>query len=326
MASTKALCLLVLLVALASGARTRVSLDLSGWLFQGVTPCSTCNCPDATFNQCSPTYNDSNWRALQLPHDFVVEGTFASNQEQSHGYLPRGAAWYRLHLTIPSASQGQSLWVDFDGVYRQSKVYLNGKLLGEHDSGYTSFRYDITSTAIYGGQNVFAVYADASHDECWWYEGGGIYRHVWLTTADPTHILPWGVYASGNISGTITDDTTTGGQVTSAANVHVNTEVINTRTSSYSFIVTSTIKDSKGTVLGVATDKGTLAAGANTTVNQNIMLNSTKISLWSPATPTLYTVTSSLQNVDGTAEIDSVITTFGLRKIRTDANNGFFFK
>jgi beta-galactosidase len=319
----QALCLLVF-VALAAGARQRVSLDLAGWLFQGVTPCSTCNCPDSTFQQCTTTYNDSNWRALLLPHDFVVEGNFSSNQEQSHGYLPRGAAWYRLHYTIPSASQGQSLWVDFDGVYRQSKVYLNGKLLGEHDSGYTSFRYDITSTAIYGGQNVFAVYADASHDEGWWYEGGGIYRHVWLTTTDPTHILPWGVYASANVSGTITDDSTTGGQLTSAANVHVNTEVINTRSASYSFIVTSTIKDAAGNVLGTATDKGTLNAGANTTVIQNINLNSTKISLWSPATPTLFTVTSSLQNVDGTSEIDSVVTTFGIRKIRLDANNGFY--
>src|SRR6185369_7874037 len=125
-------------------------------------------------------FDDKAWRLLHLPHDFVVEGAFDEKADGSHGFLPKGLGWYRKTFDLPASDKGRSLWIDFDGVYRNSSVWLNGKLLGKHASGYTSFRYDISNVAHYGAKNFLAVRVDARNNEGWWYEGGGIYRHVWL--------------------------------------------------------------------------------------------------------------------------------------------------
>eukprot|EP01084_Bolivina_argentea_P215362 365614_1 len=140
-------------------------------------------------------YDDSNWTVKNIPHDFIVEtGAFNKNNEESHGYLPKNISWYRKHFSLDSSFKGQSIWIDFDGVYRNSDVWLNGIYLGNHQSGYTSFRWYIDQANLTFGtnsDNVLAMRVDPTKDEGWWYEGGGIYRHVWLQIANPIHIKPW---------------------------------------------------------------------------------------------------------------------------------------
>ena len=141
-----------------------------------------------------PSFDDHGWREVDLPHDWVVEGAFDPEGEYSHGFLPTGVGWYRRRFRLPGADQGNQLWVKFDGVFRNSTVWLNGFWLGHHRSGYTSFRYDISDVANYGAENVLSVRVDATEEEGWWYEGAGIYRHVWLVRADRLHVAPDGIF------------------------------------------------------------------------------------------------------------------------------------
>jgi len=115
---------------------------------------------------CKSSFDDSTWRDLNLPHDFVVEGTFTPNGDRGHGYLPKGVGWYRKHFAVPETEKGKSIWIFFDGSYRATQVWLNDVLLGYHASGYTSFRFPIDDVAHYGQQeNVLAVRTDCTHNE-----------------------------------------------------------------------------------------------------------------------------------------------------------------
>ena len=164
--------------------RQRILFD-ADWRFQKETPVGSVRAASAG-DPTQPVFNEAGWRTVHLPHDYVVEGTFTPTADPSHGSLPTMPAWYRKSFTLPASARGKAVWIDFDGVYRDSKVYLNGQLLGEHPSGYTGFRYDISKLAYYdGASNVLAVHVDPTAQEGWWYEGGGIYRHVWLNIAAP---------------------------------------------------------------------------------------------------------------------------------------------
>jgi len=213
-----------------------------------------------------PNYNDNSWRTLNIPHDFVVEATFDKAGDQSHGYLPKGIGWYRKHFTVPQSYQGKKIWIYFDGIYRDSAVYLNGVLLGNHPSGYTSFYYFVDNLLNYGGaDNVLAVRANAVQNEGWWYEGGGIYRHVWMYVTDNLHIGQWGIYAPSTVTGSISWNPT---PKASTAQVNVETTVVNSYAQSKSFSLATTIVDSKGQTVGKAVSPANLNAGANTTISQ----------------------------------------------------------
>ena len=125
--------------------------------------------------------DDRQWQRVHLPHDYVLDGAgkgYSSANDRSHGYLPVQLAWYRKHFVIPQSDEGKVLRLEFDGVFRDSEVWLNGRFLGRHPSGYTPFGFDISKTARYGAENVIVVRVDPRQFEGWWYEGGGIYRHV----------------------------------------------------------------------------------------------------------------------------------------------------
>lgn len=141
-------------------------------------------------------YDDRQWQPVHLPHDYVLDqsGNYSPTNDRNHGYLPVDVAWYRKHFTIPQSDEGKIVQLTFDGVFRDSQVWLNGQFLGHHPSGYTPFYFDITRTARYGAENVLVVRVDPRHFEGWWYEGGGIYRHVSLTATDPLHVPTWGTY------------------------------------------------------------------------------------------------------------------------------------
>ena len=158
-------------------------------------------------------FADSAWRALNVPHDWSIEGPFDQNAPTlgNGGYLPAGIGWYRKHFTLPAALQGKRIFVEFDGVMANASIYINGTLLGTRANGYISFRYEITAQASFGGSgNVIAVRANNSAQPASrWYAGAGIYRHVRIIATDPVHVAQWATF--------VTTPTAT----TSAATVHV---------------------------------------------------------------------------------------------------------
>ncbi len=278
----------------------------------------------------SSAYDDSSWRRLNIPHDYVVEGTFDSKAENQHACLPVEPAWYRKTISIPASDQGRRLWLEFDGVYRDSQMWLNGHFLGRHPSGYTSFRYDISEIAKPGTNNLLVVRVDPSGFEGWWYEGGGIYRHTRLVSVAPTHVAPWGVHVVPKVSNPRDG-------VQADARVEITTTLENTAPDATRATVLSEVLDTNGTV--IAKDRATyhLAATASTDFQQTLTLS--KANLWSCDRPYLYHlrtrvfVTPSPRGEGGrdiqkptTSEtpVDQTITSFGVRTIRFDVDHGFF--
>lgn len=260
------------------------------------------------------SYDDSNWRKVHLPHDYIVEGTFSPTADGNHGYLPIVPAWYRKSFSIPASDKGKSLWVDFDGVYRDSNVWLNGHYLGLHQSGYTSFRYDISSAAIYGGKNVLSVSVDPRRTEGWWYEGGGIYRHVWLNVANRIHVAPWGTFVSSQLP----EPSASGKSLSSLLSIQ--TKVVNASTSTANCIVVSTVLDSENHMVAVARGRVSIRAGVDQTVFQHAPVVHPK--LWSLQSPYLYHLQTTVQM--GGQLIDTTTTNFGIRTIRFDPASGFY--
>ncbi len=145
-----------------------------------------------------PAFDDSSWQRVSLPHDWVVDLPYSSEASHSHGYkcigwnYPRNSVgWYRKHLTVPAEDKGKQVWIEFEGIFRDSEVFCNGFYLGHERSGYSSFFYDLTPYLDYGGDNVITVRCNASTEEGWYYEGAGIYRNVWLHKAGPVMLEPY---------------------------------------------------------------------------------------------------------------------------------------
>ncbi len=155
-----------------------------------------------TLDIVKPNFPDTQWRQVDLPHDWAVELPFDSKADYQHGFKDidpvkgTNIGWYRRTFELPKDDAKRALWIEFDGVYRNSLVWLNGHFLGRHRSGYTSFSYDICKYANFGGKSTLVVRVDASRFEGWFYEGAGIYRHAWLVKTDPVHIAHWGTYVT----------------------------------------------------------------------------------------------------------------------------------
>ena len=143
------------------------------------------------------TVNDNNWRSLDLPHDWAIEGPFSDTLENNTGLLPwKGIGWYRKHFTVSEKDKGKRIYVDFDGAMANAKVWLNGKFVGEWPYGYTSFRLDLTPYIIAGKENVIAVRLDTKNWDSRWYPGAGLYRNVWLVKTSQLHIAYNGVFCT----------------------------------------------------------------------------------------------------------------------------------
>ncbi len=143
-----------------------------------------------------PGLDDSGWRKLNLPHDWSIEGPHNSANASGTGYLPGGIGWYRKSFRLAEALSGRKIFIEFDGVYRDSDVWINGHLLGHRPSGYSSFEYDLTPYVNFGTRaNLVAVRVDHSAAaDSRFYTGSGIYRHVWLTVTEAVHVVRWGTY------------------------------------------------------------------------------------------------------------------------------------
>jgi beta-galactosidase len=262
-------------------------------------------------------YDDSAWRQLNLPHDWVVELPFDSSADGSHGFKPVGYSsfginnigWYRRTFTLPTNDAGQALWLEFDGVYRNCLVWLNGHILGRNVSGYSSFYFDATPYANPGGTNVLVVRVDASRFEGWFYEGAGIYRHVWLTTENPVHVAEWGTFVA------------TTSLVGSNATLTVQTDVTNqSGTATANGSLTSTIFDASSNAVATVTSAVSVPAGQDLVVTQTIAL--ANANLWSLQTPYLYKLVTTVSNQNAVADIYN--TPFGVRTVSIDSTNGVF--
>jgi beta-galactosidase len=261
----------------------------------------------------STAFDDSSWRTVHLPQDYIVEGTFTNTADTGHGSLPLETAWYRKSFYLPPAAQGQSIWLDFDGVYHNSMVWLNGHYLGFWHSGYAPFRYDVSQFAIPGATNLLAVHVDPSGFEGWWYEGGGIYRHVWLTVANPLHVAPWGTFVAAEVQGPDTNGN-------ASATLTITTTLTNASAQAESCAVVSQVVGPDGVSPGTATTSLTVPGGTATNVIQVVPVANAL--LWSIELPQLYLLHTSIQVNSQT--VDNCDTTFGIRSLRYDVNNGFF--
>ncbi len=261
--------------------------------------------------EAASAFDDAAWRTVQLPHDYIVEGHYDRKGIQNHGFLPLYSAWYRKRFDVPAGDGGKSLWLDFEGVYRDAHVYLNGKFLGRHRGGYTPFRFDISDAVVFGGSNILAVYVDPTKLEGWFYEGGGIYRHVWLNTADPLHVAPWGVYVVSKVHQPRT---------TPWADLTIETKIANQGSQRQTCTVRSSIYDSSQRLIASVSNDLTVLQGESATLIQTTHVP--EALLWSLARPHLYTlVTHVLRDHE---PIDSHLQRFGIRTLRYDANKGFF--
>ena len=276
--------LLVLLAVLCSlqyvDARTRECFD-NGWRFILAD----------TASMSSPSYQDGFWRTLNLPHDWAIEGDFyvGNPSGAGGGALPGGVGWYRKHFDISSFSPLTShLYLEFDGVYMNSTVYINGQKVGYRPYGYSSFEYDITPY-VHEGENVVAVRVDNSDQpNSRWYSGCGIYRHVWLTKTSPIHVKHWGVYVhDGKVD--VDYENPTKQKVT----------------------VVNTLIDANGKTIAIA-------KGNHSPLTSHL----SRLHKWSCDDPYIYKVRTQLL-VAGKV-VDEVETTTGFRDFKFDAKTGFW--
>jgi beta-galactosidase len=267
-----------------------------------------------------PAFDDSNWRLVDLPHDWSIEdlpvqsdsvmGPFSKSSEgkMRTGYTIGGTAWYRKTFTIDKANREKIAYLNFDGVYMNSDVWVNGKHVGNHPYGYTSFYYDITPYLNPAGQpNVVAVQVKNEGGNARWYSGSGIYRHTWLTLVNPAHIGMWGVYVkTPSVSET-------------SADITITTTVVNSGKENAPVTIQVQIIDPKGNVAGTAEIQHELSPQIRQDVDQNVSFSNP--SLWSIDDPQLYTAKVTVL-LNG-KESDVVNTRFGIRAIAFSAEKGF---
>ena len=263
----------------------------------------------------SKTFDDRSWRILDLPHDWAVELPFRPEAGYSHGYKAIGRqfpetsiGWYRKTFSLPASDLGRRICIEFDAVHRNSVVWVNGFYLGEEHSGYCGFRYDITDYLNYDGENVIAVRVDATMEEGWYYEGAGIYRHVWLTKTSPLHIASNGTFVASELK----ED---------AAVVTARTTVANDGLSDAVFDIEQTIVETDGKTVSECVEKQLTLKPAEQN-EFSCLMKVTNPTLWSIEDPHLYKLITRVKSHDLTA--DATETPFGIRTIRFDPNEGFF--
>lgn len=286
-------------VVLAAAPRTVADFD-SGWLFSKSDPASAAG----------HGFDDSTWRRVDVPHDWSIGEKFDPSLASCTGFLPGGIAWYRKHFSMADAARGKRVHLEFDGIYQNSRVWLNGFYIGGRPYGYSSFEVDLTPYLKFGGQdNIVAVRVDHSRfADSRWYTGSGIYRHTRLRITDARRIAPWGVFVT---SPEVTAD---------RASVRVETTVLNGTTEAADWSLTTEILDPDGKIAGtVATDQQASAGAELRTVQ---LAEVSKPRFWSPDEPWLYTARSRLRI--GSALIDETVTTFGIRTLRFDPDKGMF--
>lgn len=316
-------------LAPVSKAQTKINID-EDWKFQlghAANPEKDFNYSIATIFSKSgggyntaidPKFNDSTWRSLNLPHDWAVELPFANVKNadvESHGFKPVGGlfpetsiGWYRKHFSVAKLDSGSRFQIQFDGIFRNATIWMNGFYVGNNMSGYVGAAYDVTDIINFHKENVIVVRVDATQYEGWFYEGAGIYRHVWLNQYNNMHIPAGGLFVRADVQD-------------NAATINIETKIENKNFTPTNCSVNSYITDRDGKKLAETKDEAvSIDANGNTIIKQKITIANPR--LWSLDEPYLYRVVSVVK-AEGKI-IDTQKQKFGIRILRFDANEGFF--
>jgi beta-galactosidase len=259
----------------------------------------------------SPEFDDSGWRSLNLPHDWSIEGSFSIDNPATPGggALPGGIGWYRKTFSIPAQQGNKLFFIDFDGVYMNSEVWINGHYLGKRPYGYISFRYDLTSYLHFGGEsNVLAVRVDNSlQPNSRWYSGSGIYRNVWLVMTDSLFVDHWGTFVTSVVN------------ENNSAAVTVRTTVRNSSPADRNVELVTSLVDGKGKKVGSGKSEAMITGDSAAAINQEIEVRNPE--LWSVDHPNLYTAVTEVYAKGKLS--DRYETVFGIRYYRFDSQEGF---
>ena len=331
---------LAMISASAQSQRERINFD-NDWQFafgDASSPAKDFGCGTEYFNYYtkaasihnegpySPKFDSSDWTSVDLPHDWVVDLPYAAEASHSHGYKQVGykypqtsVGWYRKTFTVPEDDYGKHLWIEFEGIFRDSRIWVNGFYLGHELSGYASHTYDISEYLNYGGENILCVRVDATLEEGWFYEGAGIYRHVWLGKASKVNVAPYGTFiysefaAPYSLRGDAAPDF-------SQAALHIETTVRNSGNTPASYTLRHRLMDAEGNIKGECTAEGGLVLAKDSHNSLGVMSVGNP-HLWSCDDPYLYTVVTEVY-ADGKLT-DSYTTTTGIRHIDFDPDQGF---
>jgi beta-galactosidase len=259
-------------------------------------------------------YDDGDWKAVDLPHDWAIDLPFTNDPAlSSKGSYPLGrdypetsVGWYRRVFELPASDAGRRISIEFDGSYRDTLLVFNGYYIGRHTGGYDAFSYDLTDFALPGERNVLLIRVDATLSDGWFYEGAGIYRHVWLVKTAPVHVKKWGTLASAKIQA-------------GAATVSIKTEVANAGKGAQNVRVISTLLDPSGKEAGkAATMPASIAEFGERAYSQQIVLK--QPALWSLEERSLYKLVTEVES--GGAVTDRYETRFGIRDVNFDPGRG----
>jgi beta-galactosidase len=264
----------------------------------------------------SVAFDDSKIAPIDLPHDWAVELPFVDDPAlTSKGFYPLGrnypatsVGWYRRVFDLPASDASKRITIEFDGAYRESMVVFNGFYIGRHSGGYDPFSFDVTDFANPGGKNVLLVRVDATLSDGWFYEGAGIYRHVWLVKTNPVHVEKWGTFVAAKVQG-------------SEAALSIRTDVSNQSQASQDVRVVSTVLDPEGKAVGKVTSTSTaVPQGGEHTYEQEMTVSQPQ--LWSLEERNLYMLVTEVRS--GGEVVDRYQTPFGIRTLKLDPQNGFF--
>lgn len=256
-------------------------------------------------------YDDAKWRILDLPHDWSIEADFSLKNPATPGggALPGGIGWYRKDFVVDKSDEGKNVYIDFDGIYWNSKVWINGHLLRERPNGYISFRYDLTPYIKVGERNVIAVRVDNSKQpNSRWYSGSGIYRNVRLVTTNALHVDLWGTYVT---TPTVAKDN---------AEIKIETNIKNSSDLSQTFELYSILIDKDGKEIAGINNSESVGVGENISMNQSLKVSNPI--LWSIDNPYLYKIVTRIEQ-NGKV-VDEYETPLGIRYFSFDPNKGFF--
>jgi beta-galactosidase len=317
-------------IAPVPGSRERLLLDF-GWRFHlghandliqdfgfghGGNQDSEFGKSGELFRPSAGNFDDSGWRAVDLPHDWAVELPYVQAEELNdfgdrplgRNYPATSIGWYRRVFTLPPGDAAERISLEFDGIFRDATIALNGHLVGRNFSGYAPFRADISDIVSRTGRNVLVVRADATEHEGWFYEGAGIYRHAWLVKTAPLHVAHWGTFVTSTVTGR-------------DAIVEITTELENHHDSAARCRVVQSIEDGTGRTVATTTSAPFDVAPWSMR-NAHQQLRVTNPQRWSIESPTMYRMVTTIE-VGGVA-VDRYETPFGIRTLRWDANLGFF--
>ena len=333
-------CMASAISASAQNQRERIDFD-QNWQFafgDASSPAKDFGCGTEYFNYFTKAasihnegpytikFDSSDWTYVDLPHDWVVDLPYAAEASHSHGYKTVGykypetsVGWYRKTFKVPAEDYGKHLWLQFDGIFRDAQVWVNGFYLGHEPSGYATQVYDISEYLNYGEENLVCVRADATLEEGWFYEGAGIYRHVWLNKSSKLNVAPFGtfVYSEFAVPYTLRGNA---GPDLSMASVHIETTVQNMGSGAETYSLKHILKDAEGHIVGTCTAEGSpiLAKDSHKTLATIPVENP---HLWSCEDPYLYTLVTEVYAED--TLVDSYETVTGIRHIEFDNDRGF---